>query len=417
MDLQINPADPRIMHVDLNSCFAMVEQQAHPLLRGKPVCVAANVSRRGCIISPSYEAKRLGIKVGFRVHEALELSKDVIILPPDPKKYFYVHQQFRTIFRDYSPIVVPKSIDEAVIDFTGMESFHGRELTDIGLEIKRRMKAEIGDWITCNIGIGTNRFLAKTAASLHKPDGMDVITDSNLRAVYESLKLTDLCGINVRYERRLNAAGIYTPVQFNDADVSTLRRQVFKSIVGYYWYARLRGWEVDTVEFDRKSYGQSYALHRFTSDTRELSKLMMKLCEKMGRRLRKARSYAQGIHVSCRFADGSFWHQGQKVSEVLYATTDLFERAMLLLVQRPPSKKVTHLDVSCFNLADMATAPRELFDTGREKRERLADVLDTINDRYGEYVVRPGLMLGTDEVIVERVPFGAVKELRDLYEA
>lgn len=410
MELQINPVDPKIMHVDLNSCFAMIEQQAHPSYRGKPVCVAANVSPRGVILSPSYEAKRLGIRVGWRVEEARAITKDAIILAPDPKKYFFVHQKFRAIFKDYSPLVVPKSIDEAIIDFTGLE-LRGRALTDIGQEIKRRMKDEIGDWITCNIGIGPNRFLAKLAAGLHKPDGMDVITHETVRAVYSQVSLLDLCGINVRYQARLASAGIFTPVEFLDADLNKLRRQVFRSIVGYYWYARLRGWEVDNVEFGRKSYGQSYALYRFTADSNELAKLLMKLCEKMGRRLRSARLYAQGIHVSCRFFDQTSWHHGEKVYDCLYSTRELYRRAFLILEKRPKNRKVTHLEVSCFGLVDTTLAPRELVDVGREKERRLADALDTLNDRYGEYMVKAATMLNTDDVIVERVAFGAVKEL------
>ena len=149
------------------------------------------------MIAPSYEAKRRGVKVGYRVHDALELCPDLVILPSDPDKYFYVHAQFVRIFRDYSPDVTPLSIDEAVIDFAGTPALRRASLVEIGYEIKRRMKAEIGEWITCNIGIGTNRFLAKTAAGLHKPDGLDVITHRNLEAVYGQLELLDFCGINV----------------------------------------------------------------------------------------------------------------------------------------------------------------------------------------------------------------------------
>ena len=113
--------------------------------------------------------------------------------------------------------MVPKSIDEAVIDFSRVQATTKRSVEDIGREIKERMKKEIGEWIRCNVGIGTNRFLAKLAASLHKPDGLDVITHENLRKVYAAIPLLDLCGINVRHQARLQAAGIFTPLQFLDA--------------------------------------------------------------------------------------------------------------------------------------------------------------------------------------------------------
>src|SRR6266487_3448915 len=200
------------------------------------------------------------------------------------------------------------------------------------------MKNEIGEWIACNIGIGTNRFLAKTAAGLHKPDGLDVITHRNLEAVYGQLELTDFCGINVRYEARLKAWGIFTPLEFLRAPLWQLHKQVFRSVVGYYWYLRLRGYEIDTAVFGRKSYGQSYSLHHFTADSRELRRLLMKLCEKMGRRPRHSGHFAQGVHVFCGFREYGRWHLGRTFpGRVLYATQDLYGAADELLEQRPAS--------------------------------------------------------------------------------
>jgi DNA polymerase-4 len=215
MDYPVNKAAPLMMHIDLNSCFASVEQQANTSLRGKPVGVAANVSLGGCVISPSKEMKARGVKIG-RVRDVLAIIPEATIIPPDPDKYFYIHQRFSELFKEYSPHVVPLSIDEAVISFDGLLGLHGKDMVQIGQEIKDRMQAEIGDWLTCNVGIGTNRFLAKLAAGLHKPDGLDVVTHENLREVYSGLDLLDLCGINTRNKVRLVMAGIYTPVDFFD---------------------------------------------------------------------------------------------------------------------------------------------------------------------------------------------------------
>jgi DNA polymerase IV len=122
MPLALNHNPPRIMHVDLNSCFATIEQQANPLLRGKPIVVAAYDTPNGCVVAPSIEAKRYGIKTGMTVRDARLLYPRVIVRTPDPSKYRFVHLQFRKIFQDYSPDVTPKSIDEAVIDLTYTES-------------------------------------------------------------------------------------------------------------------------------------------------------------------------------------------------------------------------------------------------------------------------------------------------------
>lgn len=214
MDLPLNKNKPLVMHIDLNSCFATIEQQANPLLRGKPIVVAAYSSANGCVLAPSIEAKRHGIKTGMRVKDAKLLYSDVIVLMSDPEKYRDVHIKFKKIFSDYSDHVVPKSIDEAIIDFRGMERLN-LDYIKIAKEIKQRMKTEIGEWIICSIGISTNRFLAKLAASLHKPDGLDMITFSNIEKVYNSTTLLDLNGINVRFQARLNAYGIFYTERFS----------------------------------------------------------------------------------------------------------------------------------------------------------------------------------------------------------
>src|SRR3990167_8444433 len=123
MDLQLNKNEPTLMHVDLNSCFATVEQQANPHLRGKPIVIAAYTTSNGCVLAPSIEAKKYGIKVGMRVRDARLLYKDVIVRDPDPQLVRDVHIKFVKIFMDYSPFVYTKSIDEVVVEFRGSPVF------------------------------------------------------------------------------------------------------------------------------------------------------------------------------------------------------------------------------------------------------------------------------------------------------
>src|SRR3989344_5884129 len=163
--LALNHARPLIMHIDLNSCFAIIEQQANPLIRYKPVAVAAYDTPGGMVLAASYEAKRLGIKLGVNVRQARELCPEVIVMIPDPAKYRNAHRRFREVLLNYTSEITPKSIDEFVIDFAGSPSLRaGRTLTDVGYEIKEKIKQSLGEYGTVNVGIGPKRFFGKLAA-------------------------------------------------------------------------------------------------------------------------------------------------------------------------------------------------------------------------------------------------------------
>ncbi len=414
MDSQINKAEPLVMHIDLNSCFSTIEQQANPLIRNKPVAVAAYTRDYGMILAASYDAKAMGIKLGTSVREARQICPGIIVLMPDPPKYREAHKRFREILTSYTSDVVPKSIDEFVIDFRGSQAIRqGRSLEAVGYEIKDRIKQELGEYVTVNVGIGTNRFLAKLAAGLHKPDGLDVITYTNLIQTLKDVELMALPGINRRYKARLQAAGIGTPYDMFLADAKFLKNFVFYSKLGYHWYQRLRGWEVDAVEFARKTIGHQYALEHKTTDLDELRRLLMKLCEKTGRRLRGNRLVAGGVHLHLRFADRNYWHHGHKTASQLYATQDIYHAAEVLLVRgaNEMTDDVTHMSVTVFELSPCNPEQLGLFDQPRARIKALAEAADQANDRFGEFTVVPAIMARMDKTILDRIAFGNIRDM------
>ncbi len=413
-----NTAAPSIMHIDLNSCFATAEQQAHPHLRGRPVAVAAYKTSRGFILSNSIEAKRAGVKMLMRVYEAKKICPSLIVRTPDTALIRDIHLKFRRIFETYSDRVIPKSIDEAILDFSNIDTqeLFGKDLAGIAREIKQRMRDEIGEWISCSVGISTNRFLAKTGASLTKPDGLEVITYKNVRSVFSRLSLIDIYGINVRYEARLKRWGIFTGLQFFEAPLDLLRKQVFKSILGYYWYRWFRGWEEGTLDTEvRKTYGQQYAIGKATADEAELGCILMKLCEKMGRRLRRAGFTARGIHVSAMFRDGTYWHMGRQTPHDLYTTLELYNAAQTIFKQRQKNEIVTKISVHCFNLSKDIRDQIGLFemreDILKKRMRKVSDVLDVLNDKYGEFTVSSAKMMDMNDTVVDRIAFGNVREI------
>lgn len=427
------------MHVDLNSCFATVEQQANPRLRGKPVAVAAYTTGNGCILAPSVEAKRYGVKTGMRVRDGRELCPFLIVLPSDPWKYRFVNRKLLSLTREYTADVEVKSIDEMVLNMTrsprlnhesgsmnqGRASerismipnskFLIREVVNVmlecGREIKQRIKEEIGDWLTVSVGIAPNRFLAKTAAGLHKPDGLDVIDGTNIETILFGLELEDLCGIKEGNGGRLRQFGIHTTKDFYHASAVDLER-AFHSVVGRHWWMRLHGYEIDDRQLGRKSFGHSYALYKpYTKDTKEFAQIMTQLTAKTGRRLRANHYTARGIHVSLLFSDGSFWHEGKKLAYSIFTDADVYGAAVAVAM-RAPMKPVKLAAISCMYLSHDLYDQQLLFPEDHRKM-RLTQAIDAIADRWGDFSVKPGRMLGMETAIMDRIAFGGVAGLEE----
>jgi DNA polymerase-4 len=409
--MDFNPLSPDVMHVDINSCFATIEQQANPSLRGKPIAVAAYASPRGCILAASYEAKRMGVKTGMRVFEGKKLCPYLQVLPPDAPKYRAVHLQMKTLLSDYTPRVFPKSIDEFVLHFENCELMYPQGLVPAAEEIKKRIKLEIGDAITVSIGISTNRFLAKQASNYKKPDGLTVIDIHNYQSIYASLLPTDLTGIKSANQARLHANGIYSVMEMYNAPVWKLKA-AFSGAPGYYWYLRLRGLPIDDVEFGRRSYGNSYSLPTPFATKEELSPIITKLVTKTSKRVRHAGYIAKGAHLAISYKDGSYWHKGAVSSIPLFSTHDMYQ-AIMHLFDQTEERPVRNVAVSVFDLSKNTNLQLSLF-SNTLRTEKLMKSVDEINDRWGDYVITPARMVTATQAVPDRIAFGGVKELEEI---
>lgn len=406
-----NPARPLIMHIDLNSCFATVEQQSRPMLRHRPVVVVNRRTLNTSIVTASYEAKKMGVSVGMKVKEAKQLVPGLVVLESDPPKYRFVYHKMMDIMRSYSAHIVMKSIDEGVIDFTQTtEAIRGRDLREIGYEIKDRLRNEIGDYMMCNVGIATNRFLAKTAAGLHKPDGLDVITHENIREVLAALKLTDLTGIAHRNQRRLNAVGIYTPLEFLDTDVQTLKKVVFKSVVGEWWYQRLRGWEVDDVSYDLKTVGRQYVLEGKNLPREMVIKRLHHLCESVGGKLRSQGKQARGVYVYAKTRQWKYWHARHMSALPFFSNEAIYTQARLLFMGAP-SEYLKEIGVSCYALEDGGRDQLSLFGDEIAREQQITQAIDSINQRFGDRTIHAADTIGTGRFVKQKIPFGSTRYL------
>jgi DNA polymerase-4 len=236
----------------MNSFFASCEQQTNYWLRGRPFGVCVYTGKFGCIIAPSIEAKKRGIKTGMRLNDAIVMCPELVPLEINSARYRDFHVKIIKVLKKYSDDVIPKSIDEAIVNLKNYKLIH-KDVTEVAKKIKNDIKEKVGEWLQCSIGIAPNSFLAKLASDIEKPNGLVIINAENIDNILSRLKLTDLPGIAEKMQIRLNKGGITTALEMRKASPENLKA-ILKSIVGFYWHCRLNFIEVDLgQEQDYKS--------------------------------------------------------------------------------------------------------------------------------------------------------------------
>jgi DNA polymerase-4 len=331
------------------------------------------------------------------------------MIESDPPKYHFAYQKLVSIMKSYSPNVVMKSIDEGVIDFhSTRQNINTSSLVQIGYEIKQRLKDELGCWMRCNVGIAPNRFLAKQAAGLNKPDGLDIIDHTNLRSTLNTLKLTDLTGIADRNQARLNSYGIFNPIQFLDADPSLLKRHVFKSVCGEDWHKRLRGHEVDDHVWSTKTVGRQYVLEDRRPTPELVLNRMAYLCETTGMKLRYQGLCARGIMVYVKYETGDHWYERKMFKSTFFTNAEVYRRALLLLNRRPTDHYPREIGVSCYALEPTDKSQLSLLEEFN-KEIWLTEAVDCINMQYGEFTITYANSLSSKEIVRQKIPFGSTK--------
>jgi DNA polymerase-4 len=405
-EYRLNTEAPQVMHIDLNSAFASAEQQAWPALRGRPMGVTNRLSKECCVIAASYEAKALGIKVGVRRSEAMALCPDFVMLETDPSKYTWMYQNLLRIMKTYSPNFKMKSIDEGIIDFHGVRT--ERSLEDIGYEIKRRMKAEVGQYMRINVGIGPNRFLAKMAAGWHKPDGLDTLDHRNLIDFYKSIELEDITGIADAFSARLRAVGIATPMDFLAANPDFLRKRVFKSINGLYWHDRLRGYEMDDQPTHLGMVGRQWVLRKASKDDAWLRSCLHYLAETVGMKLRYRNVEARGVCIWMSFNVGGGWSDKRMLHVPIYTNQDIWLHVSKLFDRRPKHMVIRTMGLYLYQLEPSTRSQLSMFDDV-VKADYLTKAMDEINDFYGSFTIFSADTLVGTQNVKQKIPFGGTE--------
>lgn len=405
LDLPFNPSFSQFLHIDINSCFATIEQQANPYLRGKPTVVASYNAPYGCTLAASKEAKLLGIKTGTRIFEAKKVYPNLIVIEPDSDKYRFVHKALKNLLLEYTPYVIPKSIDEFVLD---LSQSHLKVIPfEIAKNIKERIFKEIGDWITVSIGIGPSRFLAKTAAGVKKPDGLEQINIKNFEYMYKNIPIGDLCGIGPKTTPKLKLYGLNSAWDLYTTPLLKLE-SIFRSVFAYYWYRKIRGWDISDISSYRKSIGNSYVLPACAVRPETVLPILAKLVDKTAYRMRKEGYATKGIGVHARLEDYSHWQEGHLLTNRLFATSDIYKIARDLLLSFAFHAPIRKIGVVCFDLVPFTQLQLSVLENIEQKKQ-VMDAMDIIKKRWGTYAISSARMISTQDYVPDRIAFGNVR--------
>lgn len=383
-----------VLHLDMNSFFASVEQAANPHLKGKPVVVTGS-QQRTVILTASYEARSFGIKTGMMLFEAKRLCPDVIMVPADNRKYTHTSSQIMKMMYDYTPLVEVFSIDEAWLDVTHSLSLFG-SAESIAYKLKSRIKYHFD--ITCSIGIAPNKLLAKLASELKKPDGMTVIRPEDVSRVLETMPIKELCGIGRNMERALTMMSIYTCGELGRCDEKRLTKKF--GIIGTRLKQMGQGIDdspvVPAEDADEvKSVGHSMTLKRDITCRHDILRYLLQLSEMVGRRARRYSVAGKTIHLTIRYADFTTFGKQATVHCHTNQSEDIYKGAVAILDTMEITQPIRLLGVRITNLC-YQREQLPLFEKER-KKAFLINAMDVVNDKYGDFTLTFGSLLGNDE--------------------
>ncbi|MFQ5511660.1 MAG: DNA polymerase IV [Candidatus Krumholzibacteriia bacterium] len=373
-----------ILHIDMDAFYASIEILENPELRGKPVIVGGTPETRGVVAAASYEVRNYGVHSAMSSYRARKLCPHAVFLPSRMGHYVTYSRKVFAIFREYTPLVEPISIDEAFLDVTGSRKLFGRA-SEIGRTIKERIRDEIG--LTASVGVAENKFLAKLASDLEKPDGFVVIQPGEAEARLAELPVGKLWGIGKVSQKHLASHGVH-----KIKDLLAFPAERLESVVGSY-ARRLRDLArgVDdrpvVVGEESKSVGAETTFAEDIGDAGELRRLLDSLATRVAKRLRKEGYRAHTVNLKARYPDFATVTRALTLPASTAVTQEIICAARQLLESRlgRGDRPLRLLGVSVSNLVRPAEGEPELFpDRAREQEERVDHLLDDIQKRFGE---------------------------------
>ncbi len=372
-----------IIHADMDAFYASVEIRERPELRGKPVVVAGRPDQRGVVSAASYEARKYGIHSAMPTVTALKRCPDLVVLPGHMVLYSEVSHQIHSIFARYTPLIEPLALDEAFLDVTASKKLFG-SATDIAQRIKQDIVDELQ--LAASLGIAPNKFLAKIASDLEKPNGFVVVNPDNVQAFLDPLPVSRLWGVGKVTEQRLHRLGIATVADLRQCSLAIIRQHFSQQ--GEHLWQLAHGQDNRPVitDYDAKSISHETTFAQDIDDSDILRAVLLNLTEQVAWRLRQHNYRGRTVQLKLRFDNFHTITRSHSLAAPTQVTRELWDTALNLLnkalANSPSPIRLIGVGVSGFQQKD-TQQQLGMFDEPRSTAKMVDKITDDVNTRFG----------------------------------
>lgn len=398
------------LFLDFDSYFASVEQHLQPQLRKQPIGIAPVEAETSSCIAASYEAKAFGVKTGTPIREARQLCPEITIVAARPQLYVEYHHKLVAAIESCIHVEAILSIDELwcwlPLNWRAPEF-----LAQLAQKIKTTIAQDVSPWITCTIGVAPNRWLAKMASKMRKPDGFLTLEESALPQALYPLKISDFTGIGRSMELRLHAQGVHTTAQLCAASRDTLR-SIWASIEGERFWMNLHGLIVPEQQTRRRTIGHSHVLAPDMRPSDKALPIVHKLTQKAATRLRKEGYLAGALHLHIRYQHNQqSWESSMHFE---HSNDSLFFAKVIQMLWKKrlfPQARLLQIGIHLSDLLEQTNYTPSLFAQETSSRKQLNKALDSIRDKHGQRSIHLACEQDGMSAAPMRIAFGHIPDI------
>lgn len=377
-----------ILHVDMDAFYASVEERDQPALVGKPVIVGGSADGRGVVAAANYVVRKFGVHSAMPTAQALRLCPDAILIRPRMGHYAEISDQIRSIFDRFTPLVEPLSLDEAFLDVTGSEVHFGPAV-EIAHQIKAAIRTELK--LIASIGVAPNKFLAKIASDLKKPDALVFVDPNQVQEFLGPLPVARLWGAGRVTQSQFSQLGIRTIAELRRLDPTLLRAKFGSQGEKFWELAHGRDDRRVIPDQEAKSISHETTFAADISDLEVLRAWLLELTEHVCRRMRRRQLVGRTVQLKLRFSNFQTITRSVSLPQPTHTTREVWEAAAQLLEACwPQNRPVRLIGVGMASLQAPQPVQLSLFDEDRQKNSRLDSVADDIRQKFGTSAISPG---------------------------